>query len=96
MTKYVERHAAHTDVAESDRGAFSIMKVCIDIFADETPNISNLKALTVTDILMVKRYAREVYIAVSLLMISNWSIYGKVVDDMGHIYAMGQDKYPVN
>ena len=42
---------------------------------------------------MVTNYAREAYLAVSLLLISNWRIYGKLVKDMGNIYETGQDNY---
>ena len=42
---------------------------------------------------MVTSYTREAYLAVNLLLSCDRSIYGKLVEDMGNIYAMGQYKY---
>ena len=43
---------------------------------------------------MVTSYAREAYLAVHLFIRFNRIIYGKVVEDMGNIYAMVQKRYP--
>ena len=42
---------------------------------------------------MVTNYSREAYLTVSLLLRSDWRIYGKLVKDMGNIYETGQDNY---
>ena len=66
------------------------MKEKINFFAGEAPTISDSK----TYILMVTSYDREAYLTVSLLLRCDQSIYGKLVEDMGHSYALGQDNYP--
>ena len=70
------------------------MKGLVDLFTNEVPNIANLKALTVTEIPILMIYAREVYLTVSLLLSCGFSIYVKLVEDMGNRYFMGKDNYP--
>ena len=84
-SKQVHQHNKLTDMAEPSGGSFSGMKRIVNLFYKKTPNVTNSKALTPTDIPMVTRYAREVYLAVFLLLSCDWSIYGKSVKDMGNI-----------
>ena len=79
MVKHVQRHVACTDLIEHASRAFSGMNRLVDFFANEAPNFDNSKALTSTDIPMVKSYAREAYLTVTLLLICNCSIYRKLV-----------------
>ena len=65
------------------------MKGLINFFYNESPNVTDLKALNAEDIPMLSIYAREAYLIVSLLLISNRSIYKKLVEYMVNSYAMG-------
>ena len=74
MADNVQRHAFPTDVAESNRGAFSGVKGLVDFFSDEAPNVTSLKVLTTMDTPMAESYVREAYLAVIILLISDRSI----------------------
>ena len=58
MAEHVQRHVSLTDVAERTEGALSVMKGLVKFFNDEALSVADLKALTITEILMVAIYAR--------------------------------------
>ena len=79
-------------MVERSGGYFSGMKVLVDFFAKEAPNIANSKMLTKKEIPVVTRYTRQAYLAVSVLISCDRSIYRNFVKDMVNNYDMGQDR----
>ena len=53
MSKHVYWHAALTDVAERAGGVLSRMKVLVNFFTNESPNIAYSKDLIKTEIPML-------------------------------------------
>ena len=94
MYKQVQRHATLIYVTECAGGDLFSMKILVDFFDNRAPIISNLKALTVEETPVVIRYAREVYLAIVLILSCDHIIYRKLVKDMGNKHTTGKYSYP--
>ena len=79
MAEHAQRHAALVYVAESAVGALSEMKGLIYFFANYMPGITDPKSLTLMELHVVTNYSREAYLTVSLLLICDHSVYGKII-----------------
>ena len=51
--KHIQKHADLSYVAEYARGAFSIMKGIVNFFTNKAPNVSNPKALKITEVIFL-------------------------------------------
>ena len=67
----------------------------MDLFFNKIPNIANPNELTPTELPVVADYAREAYLAVSLLLSFDRSIEEKSIEYMGKTMSWGRTLNPV-
>ena len=84
MAERVQWHNTVIDVTKRASGDFSGMNELVYSLSEEALGISNPKVLTVKELPVVTDYNREAYLAVSLLLSCNRSVYRNLIEDMGN------------
>ena len=79
MKNHIHRHSDFLDVADRSGRSFYVMKYLLYFFSKEALNTTNPKVLTKMEIHVGTNYTSKAYLSVSLRLICNHSVYGKLI-----------------